>query len=361
MPPLLDNEIVAYDAEAFPFAAWVAERVADAGYDGSDLHRLHERVPLGEVAPLQKRLIGQTARSEFRDMAHGFVRAVIAPLLGEGLAMQRFFNIRIMLPDRQDMIIAFHNGTWYGHGLGETTIWVPLVRVWGANSLQVIDREPSRRITAAAVAGRWSHEQMQQACREQARPVELTVGQALLFQQENLHGNLINDTGVTRLSIDFRVAVAGGNLHRKLIGGYFDLLDAPPSDPPAPAEGICIGYVNNNTRLASGVPIHLQRLMMTEYCERHALRPTYEQLEIEVMPHLPTLQKILGADRPAHVLLYSIYALPDAPADRAAIYDLALSAGVTLHFADEDRRLSTPAERDLIERMLTFAELGSPV
>ncbi len=361
MTVVLDNQIIDYDLEKYSFPAWVRDHVTAAGYDATDLQRLHETVPLSEISPLTQRLIRETEQPAFREMACGFVREVVRPILQADVALQRFFNIRIMLPDRQDMIIAFHNGTWYGHGLGETTIWMPLTQAEETNSLQVIDREASRKINANAIENRWRHDQLQQACLAQARPVSLVPGQVLLFQQENLHGNVMNQTGRTRVSIDFRVAVAGGALHRKLVGGYFDLLDAPASAPARASDGVCISYVNNNTRIASGIPIHLQRLMMRNYCETHGLQPTYEQLEIEVMPHLPTLLKILEQDRPADVLLYSVYALPDGADDRKELLELALQQDVTLHFANEDRRVSNQAEADLVERILTFASLESPV
>ena len=363
MSEVLDNLIVTYDVGAFPFPTWVQDRISSAGYDATDLHLLHETVPLREVAPLQRRLIAETADPAFQSMAHSFVRSVVQPLLKSELAIQRYFNVRIMLPDRPDMIIAFHNGTWYGHGLGETTIWMPLCEVAGSNTLMVIDRDQSRQITADSVAKRWRHEKMQEACMVHARPVEIGPGDVLLFQQENLHGNTLNTTGKTRVSIDFRVAVKGGPLHRKLIGGYFDLLDskASASASPTPSNGgICISYVNNNTRIANGIPIHLQRLMMRDYCAAHDINPTYEQLEIEVMPHLPTLLKILEQDRPADVLLYSVYALPDAPADRQVVLDQAVSNGITLHFANEDRRVTSVADAAAIEQILTFAPPEPP-
>ena len=61
------------------------------------------------------------------------------------------------------------------------------------------------------------------------RPVCAAVGgepgEAVLFNQEIIHGNVPNKTKQTRVSIDFRLVVKGGKIRRKLVGGYFDLLD----------------------------------------------------------------------------------------------------------------------------------------
>ena len=99
---------------------------------------------------------------------------------------------------------------------------------------------------------------------------------AFLFNQEIIHGNVPNETDQTRVSIDFRMTVRGGKIRRKLVGGYYVLLDeeligkhktAGTGESPAvnPLNGeansqvdlvkdegyTCISYVNNNTRITS--------------------------------------------------------------------------------------------------------------
>ena len=62
---------------------------------------------------------------------------------------------------------------------------------------------------------------MQEEFMKYSTPVNLTPGQACLFSQANIHGNIPNETGVTRVSIDYRVLERGGQFHRKIPGGYF--------------------------------------------------------------------------------------------------------------------------------------------
>lgn len=119
----------------------------------------------------------------------------------------------------------------------------------------------------------------------------------------------------------------------------------------------CISYVNNNTRITSGIPIVLQRLMMRDYCKPKRLTYTYEQLELEVMAHLPTLQHIIEYDRPNEIVLYSIYALPENPELRSAILDLAIKYNVKLHFANEDYQFEKEEDREWIDAVLSFGEI----
>lgn len=223
---------------------------------------------------------------------------------------------------------------------------------------------------------------MQEVFYSHAKPVVAEPGKAFLFNQEIIHGNVPNQTDQTRVSVDFRMVVRGGKIRRKLIGGYYVLLneklignqknlkdrDSSTSTQAKEetkvnhennrAEGYtCISYVNNNTRITSGIPIVLQRLMMRDYCEPLGLKYTYEQLELEVMPYLPTLQHIIKQDRPNEIVLYSVYSLPDNRELRDKILDLSLEYGVKLHFANEDFRFTSERDRKWIDEVLSFGEI----
>src|SRR5204863_3840596 len=130
------------------------------------------------------------------------------------------------------------------------------------------------------------------------------------FTQDNIHGNFVNDTGRTRVSMDFRVAEArfGNQLARKIAGGYFELIDQPgrrglptgaaqtkPRRSLGGGDGVRsnILYLHNNTPSTRGCPVHLQRYMLLDYCKRHGIEYHFELFELEAMDHLPTLQHIV--------------------------------------------------------------------
>jgi len=220
-----DLDFIHYDAARYPFAAWLAEQIEVEGIACPSLDRLHEAMPVEAVAPLVRQLGRATQTPEFRQIYFAFVRDVLQPLVGREVALQRFVNVRILVPDRPEMCVPFHTDAWYGHGSDERNLWLPLVPVWGSNGLQVVDRETSEQLVGEAIRRRLRVDEMHATFLPASRPVTAGSGQALLFTPHHLHGALTNTTGRTRVSIDFRLAVAGGRLGRKLIGGYFSLLD----------------------------------------------------------------------------------------------------------------------------------------
>jgi len=367
-----DARVVDYDAERFPFAAWVLDRVRARGHAVDDLTAIHRQVPEHEVYALSKALCADTARPDFRALVHAFVRDVVTPAgaLVPPLALQRALNVRIMLPDRPQAVFPFHTGLLYGHGPASRSLWLPLTDLrapaMASASMFIIGLDRSRELVAAAAAEHLSIGQMRERFLGEAHPLHAGPGQVVLFNQENLHGNVVNTTGLTRVSIDFRVAEGrfGDRLARKPVGGYFALLPdvdaapAPPADPARFDNGRpTVLYLHNATPATAGAPVHLQRLMLADYAQRHGLVTRFEFFELDALGHLPTLEHI-GRDLGANVVLYSVFALPEDGARRDALLDAFLARGATMHFVNEGLQLAGPGDRAALDALCAFARYG---
>ena len=367
---IVDNVLIDYDYEKYNFGDWIRGRMHEAGYDVTDLTKIHEVIPYDELQNFQIKLIRETARPDFKEILHPFVHEVLEPVFGAEIATQRFSNIRLFLPNRSEMKLAYHTGVWYGHGLGQATCWMPFTPVKDSNSMLVVSREDSVRLMKEAEDNDWDQEKMQEEFDKYSWFVEAKAGQAHLFNQEIIHGNATNETPISRVSIDFRLCIKNGKLCRKRVGGYFTLLDPEvrggkartreediePGTKDDRGDYTCIGYVNNSTLVSSGIPIVLQRLMMGDYMKDKGLSYTYQQLENEAFPYLPTLKNIVKIDKPNDAILYSIYSLPDRADFRKAIYQYAIDNKVTLHFANEDMRLRNQEDADWVEANIAFAK-----
>lgn len=220
-----DLEPIQYDLGAYDFVGWVENQIRDEGYDLSSLDRLHEMVPKDDVLRLVQRISKRTRGQEFRDLYRRFVFEVLEPLAGTGVAAQRFPNLRALPPDSPEMCIPFHTDNWYGHSVDELNVWLPLTPTFTTNSMAVIDADLSERLVREAIDKRMTIPEMNRRWLQFSHPVESGPGRALLFTPLHLHGNIENKTGRTRMSFDFRLALQGGRLNKKLPGGYFLLAE----------------------------------------------------------------------------------------------------------------------------------------
>ncbi len=370
-------QIMTYPNEEYPFNEWILNRVRLMGYKIDDLSYLHESVPLDEVFKVTKQLCADTSLPEFRRMLHRFVREVVVPKgkLRTPVAVQRFMNVRIMLPTTPDLFFPFHTGLLYGHGIASRSLWMPFTDVSAdedrSRSMQIMDIHKSRELAQYAIDHELSLDEMTELFRPHTKQIKAGPGSLCLFSQQHIHGSgEPNVTGKTRVSMDWRIAegIYGDLLARKIPGGYVHLVPETEQEEDEiaarpPREGLFnngkqnIFYVANNTASTYSVPVHLQRYSLKEYCEKYGLVSHLELFDLEDMPHVPTLQHVVY-ERNSNCVLYSIFSLPEDEAVRNKMLETSLERGNILHFANEDMALATEYDLKDIKKYLEFSKYG---
>src|SRR6516225_4502327 len=372
-----DAQIVSYPNDRFPFNEWILSRVRAMGYPLEDLNYLHKAVPQPEVFKVTKQLCADTNLPEFRRMLNRFVREVVVPKgkLRTPVAVQRFMNVRIMLPTTPDLFFPYHTGLLYGHGIASRSIWMPFVDVTAdedrSRSMQIIGIKRSRQLIKYANDKRLSMEEMTELFDKDSHQIKAQPGSCCFFTQENIHGSgKPNITDKTRISMDFRLAEGcyGDLLGRKIPAGYFHLVPETEEEEERlakrpPREVVFnngkknIFYVANNTSSTYSIPVHLQRYMLLDYSKKNGLTADLELFDLEDMLHLPTLWHIVE-HRNVNVIMYSIFALPEEEADRNRMLETALKKGMIMHFVNEDLALTSADDLKTIKDYLEFSKYG---
>jgi sporadic carbohydrate cluster protein (TIGR04323 family) len=334
-------------------------------------------VPQAESYRVTKQLCADTNLPEFRRMLNSFVRRVVVPKgkLRQPVAVQRYMNVRIMLPTTPELYFPLHTGLLYGHGIASRSLWMPFVDVTAdedrTRSMQIIPIKKSRELTKYAIEKRLKMAEMTKVWGQHAHQIKAGPGSCCLFSQEHIHGSgMPNITGKTRISMDFRVAEAmyGDLLGRKMPAGYFHLIpdteeeeerlaQLPPRELQFNNGKQHIFYVANNTSATFCIPVHLQRYMLIDYSEKKKLTRDYELFDLEDMLHCPTLLHLVE-DRNANIVMYSIFALPEVEAERNHLLETALKRGNIIHFVNEDLQLVTADDLKTIKHYLEFAKYG---
>jgi sporadic carbohydrate cluster protein (TIGR04323 family) len=372
-----DAKVYSWDNSKYPFNEWILNRIRGMGYDLNDLSYLHETVPLSEVYTVTKQLCADTNLPEFRRMLNRFVReqVVTQGKLRLPVAVQRFMNVRIMLPTTPELFFPYHTGLLYGHGIASRSMWLPFVDVTAdedrSRSMQIIGIKRSRELIKQAIENRLNMHQMTELFAKESWQIKAGPGSGCFFTQENIHGSgRPNATGKTRVSMDFRIAegMYGDYLGRKIPAGYFHLIpdteeeeEALAARPPrenAFANGKPnIFYVANNTASTYGIPVHLQRYMLVDYSKKKNLEFNYELFDLEDMMHLPTLWHLVQ-DRDCNIIMYSIFALPEDEDARNQMLEAKVKRGGVIHFVNEDLQLTNADDLKEIKKYLEFSKYG---
>jgi len=353
-----NNDILNYDLEKYNFPKWALNRIWNLYPDIESLETIHFHVPINKLGALQKYVSDGCETPEFMEMLDNFLTEYITPLVdGKEFLIQRFGTLRVVIPNqvKAGRILNYHQGIFVGNGTGLRTIWTPFTKTWGNNSMHMLDYDTSVDITRRSINEKWSQEYLNDYSESKSHHIKLDPGQSWLFNQELIHGNVNNDTGITRVSMDLRIMIKGENYGRKYPGQYFRIpfdwkLDRT-KDSIDNTQSF-VSYVGWNSQYSKHLPMILQRSFMDKYLKKHDIKINDYHQENEYLDHQPNLQYLLGTVK--NVVMLSIYCLPDKVEDRHKIYEVALSNKCLLHFAQEDIIINNQDDIDLIEKYLNW-------
>tara|TARA_Y100001938_G_scaffold103932_1_gene141899 strand:- start:2758 stop:3399 length:642 start_codon:yes stop_codon:yes gene_type:complete len=164
-------------------------------YEISDLDMVHAQwkdaktydvlndVETDQLTIYHKKFYNESKNTKFYDIYEHFVSEVIQPIIGEQILYQKIPTFRVHQPSNL-AVATFHRDSDYSHSKHEINFYLPLTKAWGNNTIWTeTDRD-----------------------KRDFRPIEAEVGDVWMWNGANLlHGNKINDTGKSRVSVDFRV------------------------------------------------------------------------------------------------------------------------------------------------------------
>lgn len=209
---------ISYDTERFDFRSLVQNH-----YGVDDLTQINKlldkEVPFFEdktfdqSTDIHKHFYKIYDNDDFLAVYRAFLKEVVQPGYGEPLVYQAKPTFRVHLPNNV-AVGEWHKDGDYNHQRSEVNYWMPFTKAFGNNSIWIESEEDKADYQA----------------------YDVEYGEVLIFNGAFLkHGNKPNDTGVCRVSVDFRIipfsqyqALKSESSHLKLkfeIGGYYNLLE----------------------------------------------------------------------------------------------------------------------------------------
>lgn len=356
LDPRWDNATLNYDLAKHNWPEFWLSVAREKFPQIEKLETVHTILSPDEIYQLAQYCQQACDREQFQQRVDDYYGEVLPELVDDDFMIQRYFTIRIVIPnqEKEGRLLAFHQGIWVGNGLGLRTIWTPFTKCYETNSMWVMDWDKSDEITQKVYDEKPDYDQIQNMCRGDSWPVTLEPGQAHLFQQHHVHGNYNNETDITRWSMDGRVLVKGGHFGRKLPGGYFRFLGEREDTRPVSLDKHWVSYAAWNTKFGSGIPLPMQREVINKYCAKHGISLNDYQFENEFLDWLPGLQKFIELPAVGGIVLCSIYNLPDDVQRRQELLETAVEHGTELHFANELCSVRSHADIAPIQRIFEF-------
>ena len=189
----------------------------------NQLERIHEiedcdfgilDMETDQTTYLHKKFYEKVEQTNFLDDYKKFLKDVILPHFNEDLLYQKIPTFRIQVPDNIS-VAEFHNDKSYSHSPDEVNIFLPITE---AKETYTIWSESQENL------GDYS-------------PMNAEYGEYYIWDGANLkHGNKINESNISRFSVDFRVLPYSkydeNNMQETIttkiklkLGSYFDLME----------------------------------------------------------------------------------------------------------------------------------------
>jgi len=206
--------LLTYDLEKYEFVRHIQEwfGCTDLGkihqYYKSDFDLLTLETDQGTV--FHKKFYSMPFDNAFYLAYRSFVKNEIQPLFDEEIIFQKVPTFRTQVPGNYS-VAAWHKDSDYNHLTDELNIFLPITPAHGNNTI-------------------WAETRPQKA---DYSPMNANPGEYYIWPGSSLvHGNKVNDTGLSRISIDFRVLPYSkysdndrqsvSNNTKMVLGHYFD-------------------------------------------------------------------------------------------------------------------------------------------
>ncbi len=184
----------------------------------------HQHLAVSELNELRLSVInGLRAADWFKPAYYALAREAIHAIVGNELAMQRGINLSIQIPNDDSSLLPMHADVLNGDSCFEVVLWVPLVDCYRTKSMYILSPE---RTSAIFNDFKKYDGQTADVIFETIKPhiewLEVPYGSYLLFSQNLLHGNLVNEEPETRWSMNCRFKSLLSPYADKKFGEFFE-------------------------------------------------------------------------------------------------------------------------------------------
>lgn len=195
------------------------------------LNGFHQHVPIDKLNAVRLAAIeGLNKQPWLRATYFKLARQAIFSIVGNELAMQRRINLSIQLPGDTSSLLPVHADVWSGDSAYEIVLWIPMVDCMRTKSMYIAPPDFDARIQEnfKDFEGKTA-EDLYQEIKDHVTFLDIPYGSYLLFTQNIMHGNRVNQEDTTRWSMNCRFKSVMSPYADKRLGEFFEPITLRPA------------------------------------------------------------------------------------------------------------------------------------
>ncbi len=206
--------------------------------EGSDhfLNNIHKFVDGNKLNDLRLTVLKELNQEAWvRPTYYSLAKEALNALVGNELAMQLRVNLSIQMPKDDSSVLPIHADAWSGDSPYEVVLWVPYVSVKNTKSMFILPREKDLKAQKSfKKMDLKSADDLFNKVKSDLTWLDIPYGNVLIFTQNQMHGNVMNEENGTRWSSNCRFKSLLSPYSDKKLGEFFEPIIIKPTT--------CIGY-----------------------------------------------------------------------------------------------------------------------
>jgi sporadic carbohydrate cluster 2OG-Fe(II) oxygenase len=193
--------------DSFQYIKSIIDEVVALQFPGAagDIANLHHHVNLDELNFLRLKIFKKiNSNTQVYDKLWDIGGVQISKLLGPDVLVQTKINLSIQMPNDVSSTLGMHSDCWSGDSPYQINLWIPLTNCFSSNSMFLFDFNRTKLVISDLYKNLDEPNFELSNYIKQDDFLDMRVGEFLIFNPGLLHGNVINRTESTRVSINVR-------------------------------------------------------------------------------------------------------------------------------------------------------------
>ncbi|MDC0215845.1 hypothetical protein OAJ75_01980 [Candidatus Pelagibacter sp.] len=194
-----------------------------------NLDSLHSFCDNKDINKLRLNVFKELNKKEWiRPTYYRIFKKYLDILVGNELSMQNQLNLSIQMPKDKNSTLPMHADSFNGESPYEVVAWLPLVNCFGSKSMYFISPKVSNKLVMKmnkfAKKNMGGLPKMTKNFNFEKYFIKVNYGQGLIFSPNYFHGNKLNKTKETRISLNtrFKSLLSPYTTSEKTLGSFYE-------------------------------------------------------------------------------------------------------------------------------------------
>ncbi|MDC3288489.1 2OG-Fe(II) oxygenase [Candidatus Pelagibacter sp.] len=187
--------------------------------------QIHKSLPKKKINDFRLSILKNVLQDkEIRQNYYLLGKKYLDMIVGNELSMQRRINLSVNTPNDPTSILNIHTDVWSGDSPFEVVMWVPLVDCFKTKRMFIVPPKENEKVFKKKLIsfGIKSTTDLYKFYKKKLKFIDIKFGQILIFNQNLLHGGVINKENTTRWSLNCRFKNIFTPYDEKKLGEFFE-------------------------------------------------------------------------------------------------------------------------------------------